>query len=81
MSHVLQMVVPKRAALLLDRLMVALHRALEKEKNGSARLSDFYNNKNSYNDYNKNSAKDDSMRMRDDDDVAEIPQDVKGDNN
>ncbi|XP_075149607.1 allatostatin double C [Haematobia irritans] len=37
------MVVPKRAALLLDRLMVALHHALEKERTGSARLSDFYN--------------------------------------
>ncbi|KAM7351430.1 allatostatin double C isoform 1-T6 [Cochliomyia hominivorax] len=40
------MVVPKRAALLLDRLMVALHHALEKEHSGSARLREFYNNTN-----------------------------------
>lgn len=40
------MVVPKRAALLLDRLMVALHHALEKEHSGSTRLSDFYNKNN-----------------------------------
>lgn len=40
------MVVPKRAALLLDRLMVALHHALEKEHNGRQTLHEFYNNKN-----------------------------------
>lgn len=40
------MVVPKRAALLLDRLMVALHHALE-ERNGHRRISDLYStNKN-----------------------------------
>ena len=78
------MVVPKRAALLLDRLMVALHHALEKENSGSARLSDFYNNKNNYNDNNKNNiAKEDGIRVRhdDDDENAEIPQDIKGDHN
>ncbi|XP_055920239.1 uncharacterized protein LOC129951905 isoform X2 [Eupeodes corollae] len=36
------MIVPKRAALLLDRLMVALHHALEDERNGNRRLSDIY---------------------------------------
>ena len=63
--------------------MVALHHALEKENSGSARLSDFYNNKNNYNDNNKNDiAKEDGIRVRDDDDDnAEIPQDVKGDHN
>lgn len=39
------MVVPKRAALLLDRLMVALHHALENEREGH-RIGDFYANKN-----------------------------------
>lgn len=39
------MVVPKRAALLLDRLMVALHHALENEREGH-RIGDFYGNKN-----------------------------------
>ncbi|KAM8716045.1 hypothetical protein ACLKA7_003000 [Drosophila subpalustris] len=39
------MVVPKRAALLLDRLMVALHHALENERDGH-RIGDFYANKN-----------------------------------
>ncbi|TMW48587.1 hypothetical protein DOY81_006342 [Sarcophaga bullata] len=71
------MVVPKRAALLLDRLMVALHHALEKENSGSARLSDFYNNKNNYNDNNKNNiAKEDGIRVGDEDD-DKIPQDIK----
>ncbi|XP_065357191.1 CAR1 transcription factor [Calliphora vicina] len=68
------MVVPKRAALLLDRLMVALHHALEKEHSGSARLSEFYNNKNNnnnnnnkniptgVNERNKGNDKDDSMQ-------------------
>ncbi|XP_067626294.1 uncharacterized protein AstCC isoform X2 [Eurosta solidaginis] len=37
------MVVPKRAALLLDRLMVALHHALEQER---SKLSDFYAERN-----------------------------------
>ncbi|XP_017473349.1 PREDICTED: uncharacterized protein LOC108364262 isoform X1 [Rhagoletis zephyria] len=37
------MVVPKRAALLLDRLMVALHHALEQER---GKLSDFYAGRN-----------------------------------
>nr|XP_036225654.1 uncharacterized protein LOC106614964 isoform X3 [Bactrocera oleae] len=37
------MVVPKRAALLLDRLMVALHHALEKERR---KISDFYAEQN-----------------------------------
>ncbi|XP_046866607.1 probable basic-leucine zipper transcription factor L [Drosophila willistoni] len=44
----LQMVVPKRAALLLDRLMVALHHALEHEHNGH-RIGEFYANKNNLN--------------------------------
>lgn len=39
------MIVPKRAALLLDRLMVALHHALENEREGH-RIGDFYANKN-----------------------------------
>ncbi|XP_064548615.1 uncharacterized protein AstCC [Drosophila montana] len=39
------MVVPKRAALLLDRLMVALHHALENEREDH-RIGDFYANKN-----------------------------------
>lgn len=39
------MVVPKRAALLLDRLMVALHHALENEREGH-RIGDYYANKN-----------------------------------
>ncbi|XP_017858599.1 PREDICTED: uncharacterized protein LOC108610796 isoform X4 [Drosophila arizonae] len=39
------MVVPKRAALLLDRLMVALHHALENEREGH-RIGEFYANKN-----------------------------------
>ncbi|KAH8279830.1 hypothetical protein KR054_007963 [Drosophila jambulina] len=42
------MVVPKRAALLLDRLMVALHHALEHERGGH-RIGDFYSDKNSLN--------------------------------
>ncbi|XP_068150559.1 uncharacterized protein AstCC [Drosophila tropicalis] len=42
------MVVPKRAALLLDRLMVALHHALEHEHNGH-RIGEFYGNKNNLN--------------------------------
>ncbi|EDW85290.1 uncharacterized protein Dwil_GK18448 [Drosophila willistoni] len=42
------MVVPKRAALLLDRLMVALHHALEHEHNGH-RIGEFYANKNNLN--------------------------------
>ncbi|XP_054744571.1 uncharacterized protein LOC129248993 [Anastrepha obliqua] len=37
------MVVPKRAALLLDRLMVALHHALEQER---SKISDFYAERN-----------------------------------
>lgn len=37
------MVVPKRAAMLLDRLMVALHHALEDgDKEGVQRISDLY---------------------------------------
>ncbi|EDW11039.2 uncharacterized protein Dmoj_GI16607 [Drosophila mojavensis] len=39
------MIVPKRAALLLDRLMVALHHALENEREGH-RIGEFYANKN-----------------------------------
>lgn len=39
-----QMVVPKRAALLLDRLMVALHHALEQERGGH-RIGEFYSDK------------------------------------
>ncbi|XP_034126184.1 uncharacterized protein LOC117582505 isoform X1 [Drosophila guanche] len=42
------MVVPKRAALLLDRLMVALHHALEQERVGH-RIGDFYADKNNLN--------------------------------
>ncbi|XP_030383914.1 uncharacterized protein LOC115631333 [Scaptodrosophila lebanonensis] len=42
------MIVPKRAALLLDRLMVALHHALENER-GAHRISDYYTNKNIHN--------------------------------
>lgn len=38
-----QMVVPKRAAMLLDRIMVALHHALEDgDKEGVQRISDLY---------------------------------------
>lgn len=38
-----QMIVPKRAALLLDRLMVALHHALEDgDQEGVRRISDMY---------------------------------------
>ncbi|KAM7351436.1 allatostatin double C isoform 2-T7 [Cochliomyia hominivorax] len=72
------MVVPKRAALLLDRLMVALHHALEKEHSGSARLREFYNNTNrnymgtGVTDRNKNEDNDisveDSRAMYSDDD-------------
>lgn len=37
------MIVPnKRAAMLLDRLMVALHHALEDERNGNRRIGDVY---------------------------------------
>lgn len=37
------MIVPKkRAAMLLDRLMVALHHALEDERNGNRRVGDVY---------------------------------------
>lgn len=37
------MVVPKRAAMLLDRIMVALHHALEDgDKEGVQRISDLY---------------------------------------
>ncbi|XP_017847238.1 uncharacterized protein LOC108603179 isoform X2 [Drosophila busckii] len=39
------MIVPKRAALLLDRLMVALHHALENERPGPSRIRDFYADK------------------------------------
>ncbi|XP_016978539.1 uncharacterized protein LOC108044158 [Drosophila rhopaloa] len=39
------MVVPKRAALLLDRLMVALHHALEQERS-EQRIGDFFGDKN-----------------------------------
>ncbi|KAH8334132.1 uncharacterized protein AstCC isoform X1 [Drosophila kikkawai] len=42
------MVVPKRAALLLDRLMVALHHALEHERGGH-RIGEFYSDKSSLN--------------------------------
>lgn len=39
----LQMIVPKRAALLLDRLMVALHHALEDgDQEGVQRIGDYY---------------------------------------
>lgn len=42
-SVALQMIVPKRAALLLDRLMVALHHALEDgDQEGVQRISDMY---------------------------------------
>uniref|UniRef100_A0A1I8MFD5 Uncharacterized protein n=1 Tax=Musca domestica TaxID=7370 RepID=A0A1I8MFD5_MUSDO len=58
------MVVPKRAALLLDRLMVALHHALEKEHSGSSRLTDFYNKYN--NDKNTPTADDDKSAVDDD---------------
>jgi hypothetical protein len=34
--------VPKRAALLLDRLMVALHHALEDDDNGGRKLNQVY---------------------------------------
>lgn len=38
-----QMIVPKRAALLLDRLMVALHHALEDgDQEGVQRIGDYY---------------------------------------
>lgn len=38
------MVVPKRAAMLLDRLMVALHHALEDgDKEGVQRINELYN--------------------------------------
>lgn len=40
------LVVPKRAAILLDRLMVALHHALEDEKNGSRKIADVYGRRN-----------------------------------
>lgn len=41
--HILQMIVPKRAAILLDRIMVALHHALEDDdKVGIRRISDMY---------------------------------------
>ncbi|KAH8413020.1 hypothetical protein KR009_007444 [Drosophila setifemur] len=43
------MVVPKRAALLLDRLMVALHHALEQERTGQ-RIGDLFAEKNNFND-------------------------------
>ncbi|XP_070133473.1 uncharacterized protein AstCC isoform X4 [Drosophila bipectinata] len=43
------MVVPKRAALLLDRLMVALHHALEQERAGH-RIGDFYADKSNLNE-------------------------------
>ncbi|XP_055858471.1 uncharacterized protein LOC129920942 isoform X2 [Episyrphus balteatus] len=36
------LIVPKRAALLLDRLMVALHHALEEERNVNRRISEIY---------------------------------------
>ncbi|XP_039496749.1 uncharacterized protein LOC120454997 isoform X1 [Drosophila santomea] len=39
------MVVPKRAALLLDRLMVALHHALEQERS-EQRIGDFFGDRN-----------------------------------
>ncbi|XP_017110294.1 uncharacterized protein LOC108134487 isoform X2 [Drosophila elegans] len=42
------MVVPKRAALLLDRLMVALHHALEQERS-EQRIGDFFGDKNMLN--------------------------------
>lgn len=70
------MVVPKRAALLLDRLMVALHHALEKEHSGSARLSEFYNNKNGNNDNMKNIATGTNDRNKDDND--DNVEDTKG---
>lgn len=38
-----QMVVPKRAAMLLDRIMVALHHALEDgDREGVKKISDLY---------------------------------------
>jgi len=39
------MVVPKRAALLLDRLMVALHHALEQERS-EQRIGEFFGDRN-----------------------------------
>ncbi|XP_073824869.1 allatostatin double C isoform X4 [Musca autumnalis] len=60
------MVVPKRAALLLDRLMVALHHALEKEHSGNTRLSDFYSKHNN----GKNPATMDKEKTTDNDDAV-----------
>ncbi|KAI8126678.1 hypothetical protein CVS40_3362 [Lucilia cuprina] len=71
------MVVPKRAALLLDRLMVALHHALEKEHSGSTRLSEFYNNKNNNNNNNKNIAFGVNDRIKDEEDKDDNIQDNK----
>ncbi|XP_011178320.1 uncharacterized protein LOC105209575 isoform X2 [Zeugodacus cucurbitae] len=57
------MVVPKRAALLLDRLMVALHHALEQERR---KISDFYADHN--NKYAKNAnIREDNDHSNDDD--------------
>lgn len=38
------MIVPKRAALLLDRIMVALHHALEDDEKGAKRIDEVYRN-------------------------------------
>ena len=49
------MVVPKRAAILLDRLMVALHHALEDENNDLRSIRKVYGRKGRYleNDINR----------------------------
>lgn len=57
------MVVPKRAALLLDRLMVALHHALEKERR---KISDFYAEHNDKYDKNANMREDNDSSSDDD---------------
>ncbi|XP_018787538.1 PREDICTED: uncharacterized protein LOC108968177 isoform X1 [Bactrocera latifrons] len=58
------MVVPKRAALLLDRLMVALHHALEKERR---KISDFYAEQN-----DKNANMKGDINPNNDDDYEQI---------
>lgn len=74
------MVVPKRAALLLDRLMVALHHALERDHSGSTRLSEFYNNKNNVNNNNNKKIPNEiNDQNNGDDDSNDNNQDTKGD--
>lgn len=43
------MIVPKRAAMLLDRIMVALHHALEDDEKGSKKITDIYKDGRFYN--------------------------------